>query len=382
VFGIGLLLSPSIFAAGGAAGADAIRFGVSLGLTGKHAEPAEMQWRGYELWRDDVNRRGGILGQPVEITIVDDQSDPEWAKEIYRDLIATRKVNLLFGPYSSEIADAIAPIVDENGYPTLLAGGASDKIWQQGYRNVFGVLVPASRHALEMLSLAVVHGLRRVAVVHADDTFSTDVGNGAARWAHAAGLNVVLSLKFEKGTRDLRYIAAKAKVAGAELVVVGGHFDEAVDMRRALAKLGWYPRAYFATIGPTLQAYADILKADAELTFAPSLWEPSLSLEFPGSREFIEAFGNAYRVLPSYHAANAFAAGQVIEAAIGAAGTVERDRVRAALLALDVHVATGRFRVDRYGVPIKHPSLVIQWLGGKRAIVWPEEHRMDIPIFA
>ena len=361
--------------------AEPIRIGVSLGLTGTYSGPAKMQERGYRLWEQDIKRRGGILGRPVKIVIQDDKSDKGEAKKIYRDLITRQRVDLVFGPYSSEITVAVAPILEELGYPTLLPGAAADRIWQQGYNNVFGLFILASKYALEMIRLAVLHDLRRVAIVYADDEFSVEVANGAKKWARRANREVVVFEKFKKGIRDLQYLALKAKEARAELIVVAGHFDESVDMRRALKSVGWYPRAYFATIGPTLQKYGDMMKQDAEFTFAVSLWEPDESLEFPGSQGFIKAFKNAYKILPSYHAANAYAAGQVIEAAITNAGSLDRGKIRQALYDLDVHVAIGRFRVDRFGVPIKHRPLIIQWLGGKKEIVWPEEHRTAKPVF-
>ncbi len=264
----------------------------------------------------------------------------------------------------------------------MLPGAAADRIWKQGYKNVFGLFIPASKYALEMLQLAVLHDLRSVAIVFADDEFSVEVANGARKWSRRADREVVMFQEFKKGTRNLQHFALNAREYRAELVIVGGHFDEAIDMRRALKSIGWYPRAYFATIGPTLQKYGDVLEREAEFTFASSLWEPDEKLEFPGSQDFIETFKHAYSMLPSYHAANAYAAGQVIEAAIREAGSLDRGKIRQALYDIDIHVAIGRFRVDRFGIPIKHRPLIIQWLDGKKVIVYPEEHRGDArPVF-
>ena len=362
--------------------AEPVRIGVSLGLSGIYETPARMQERGFRLWEREVNQRGGILGRPVELVMVDDESNPEKARQIYRELMTRRRVGLLFGPYSSQLALAVAPVIDELGYPTLFPGAAADRIWKQGYTNVFGLFIPAGKYALEMLRLAVLHDLQRVAIVYADDEFSVEVANGARKWAERAEREVVLFARFDKGSRDLQYLAAKARQTRADLVIVAGHFDESVDMRRALQRIGWYPRAYFATIGPTLQKYEDIMGYDAEYTFAPSLWEPDENLKFPRSQGFVKAFEEAYDTLPSYHAANAYAAGQVIEQAIIDADSLDRDEIRRALHELDIHVVIGRFRVDRFGVPLKHRSLVIQWLGGDKVIVYPEEHRGEArPVF-
>ncbi len=374
----------------GADAAEPIRIGVTLGLTGTYAGPAKMMERGYRLWEQDVKRRGGILGRPVKIVIRDDKSDKKEAKKIYLDLITRQRVHLLFGPYSSEITVAVAPILERFGYPTLLPGAAADSIWRQGYKNVFGLFILASKYALEMFNLAVLHnadaeawrhagGLRRVAIAYADDEFSTEAGRGAKEWAATNKLDVVMSEEFRKGTRDLRHLALKARDVSADLLVVAGHLNESIDMRRALIQIGWYPRAYFATIGPTIQEYHDTLGQDAELTFAPSIWEPDESITYPGSQQFIRDFRHAYGELPSYHAAVAFAAGQVLEAAIKKVGGLDHDEIRQALYDLDIYMVIGRYRVDKHGVPIKHRPLIIQWLGGKKVIVYPEEHRRDEP---
>jgi branched-chain amino acid transport system substrate-binding protein len=99
-----------------------IRIGVSLGLTGSCAEIGKLQEKAYRLWERDINTRGGILGRAVEIIVRNDQSDPEVAKGIYEDFIQKEKLDFVFGPYSSPITAAVAPIVDKHGYPTIAAG--------------------------------------------------------------------------------------------------------------------------------------------------------------------------------------------------------------------------------------------------------------------
>lgn len=357
--------------------AEPIRIGVSLGLTGTYQSPAKMQERGYRLWEKRINDAGGLLGRPVKVIILDDQSESNSSREIYTDLITKQRVDFVFGPYSSQIAAAIAPIVDEFGYPTLLPGAAATAIYELENQNVFGLFIPASKYALEMIRLAVLHDLKRIAIVYADDLFSVDVAVGAKKWALTANRDVVMYSKFKKGTHDLADLAAEARDAGAEVIIVAGHFDESVDMRRALKKLDWYPRAYFATIGPTLQRYSDVLGSDANLTFAVSLWEPDKKLKFRGSQEFIDSFAETYANQASYHAANAYAAGQILEAAVKKANSLDRNMIRQILYDLDVHTIIGRYRVNENGMPLKHRPQLIQWQDGYKVIVYPEEHQGD-----
>jgi branched-chain amino acid transport system substrate-binding protein len=371
------LLSLVATAAGYAA--EPVRIGVSLGLTGKYAALAATQQRGYQLWQRDINSKGGLLGRPVQIVIIDDESKPKRAAKLYKQLIAEDRVDFVFGPYSSGITLAVAPIVEKAGYPMLTAGAASDSIWQKGYKNIFGIYAPASRYTLAMLNLAVIHDLTTVAIVYADDAFSISAAEGARKWGRRLGLEIIMFEKFKKGLRDLTYLAEKAKSSKSALVIVAGHFDESVDMRRALKNVNWYPKAYFATVGPVLPKYKETLGADSELTFVNALWEPRV--KFPGSQTFLASFRAVHGVEPSYQSAIAYAAGQVLEATVNSAKSLDRKKIRQAMSKLEMYTILGRFKVDQTGIQIKHFPLALQWQKGKKEIVWPEEMQTMEPIF-
>ena len=111
--------------------------------------------------------------------------------------------------------------------------------------------------------------------------------------------------------------SARRRDASVDLIVVAGYLKEAVNARQALTNLGWSPRAYFATIGPALSDWKKIFGNSADHTFATSLWEPNDSFAYPRSKEFAAAFNSRYGMEASYQAAAAYAAGQILEAAIG-----------------------------------------------------------------
>jgi branched-chain amino acid transport system substrate-binding protein len=152
-------------------------------------------------------------------------------------------------------------------------------------------------------------------------------------------------------------------------------------MRLALKRIAWYPKAFFATVGPVTQTFLETLGADADLTFSSSQWEQYGGLNPPGCCEFHESYVKAYKEEPSYHAATAYAAGQILKAAILKAGSVDREKLRNVLLGMDTMSIIGRYGVDRRGMQIKHFNLTIQWQKGKKEIVWPEELRTAKPLF-
>lgn len=351
--------------------AEPITLGGTLGLTGKYASMSEMVAFGLKLWVKKTNAEGGILGRPIELIIYDDTSDPDHAKSLYERLILEDQVDLVFGPYSSVITTEIAKVTEKYGYSLLASGAASDRMWQQGYRYLFGVYIPASRYSFGFLKFLYAHGIEKIAIVAADDMFSVTVAEGARKWAERLGISIAHYEVFKKGRKDLSAIAKTIQQSGAEAIVVGGHFNESVDMRRSLKAIDWYPKAYFATLGPAVQKYYDILGKDAEGTFTLSNWEAN-GVQFPGSLEFAEDFEKEYGKKPSYQAAAGYASGQILAAAINKIGSLEKEELRNALATLDILTIFGRYGVDPTGQQIRHFSLLTQWQNGVLEVVAPQ----------
>ena len=361
--------------------AESIRIGLTLGLTGKYSEMSDMQMKGFKLWEKEVNSRGGILGRKVEFIIHDDKSDPQTAKFLYEDLILSNKVDLVLGPYSSGITEAILPVTEKHGYPLLVSGASADSLWQKGYKYAFGIFSPASKYTLGFLELLIKNDLQDVAIIHADDLFSKDIASGTKKWAERFGLNVVLYEGFKKGAENLDDIAKKAKASKAQVLIVCGHFNESVNMRLSLKRINWYPKAYFASVGPAMSEFHGKLKSDANYVFSSSQWEHSGGGKTPGCNEFYNAYIQGYNEKPSYHAATAYAGGQILEAAIKKAGSLDREKIRVILSSMDAISIIGRYGVDKRGMQIKHFNLIIQWQNGKKKVVWPEDLKTADPIF-
>lgn len=356
-----------------------LHLGVSLSLSGKYAQLGVMNEKAYRLWEQDVNRRGGLLGRTVKLTIVDDQSDPGLARQAYENLITKQKVDLVLGPYSSEITEAVAQVTEQYRYPLLSSGGSADTLWQRGRKYLFGVYITSSKYAVGLLELFVKSGISKVAIVSADDNFSKAIDAGAKDWARRFELNVIYADDFKKGTPEIEQSIRAAQASGAEALLVAGHFDDAVNARQALKKIGWTPKAFYATVGPAIQKYADTLKTDADYAFSSSQWEPGLP--FPGTREFAKAFTEAYKIEPSYHAASAYAAGQILEAAIRKSKSVDREVLRDTLSQLDAMTVMGRYGVDRDGRQVRHFAVTVQWQHGKKEIVTPAELATAKPVW-
>ncbi len=358
----------------------AITIGVSLSLTGKYAAMGDMQEKGFRLWERDVNAQRPLLGRNVHMIIRDDQSNPDVAKTIYAELIGKDRVDLVFGPYSSGISEAILPITEMHKYPILLSGASADELWEKGYRYAFGVYTPASKYAVGFLEMLVTKKIKDIAIVSTDDAFSICLAAGTQKWAQKFQLHVSLFERFQKGTSDLSQVASRVKLSGAKALVVCGHMEESVDMRRALQVIGWFPKAYYASVGPATKDFYEMLGTDANLVFSSSQWEAAVGVHFPYGKQFVDTFRDVYKQAPSYHAATAYAAGMILEEALHKVGSLNKERLRDTLASMDTMTVIGRYGVDTTGWQMRHFPLIIQWQGGKRRVVWPETLKQSDPI--
>jgi branched-chain amino acid transport system substrate-binding protein len=370
-----VLFSPLCVDAGGK-----IKIGVSLGLTGKYANMADMQKKAYFLWEESINKKGGLLNKEIKMIIEDDKSDKEVAKDIYNRFIVKDKIDFVMGPYSSGITEAVMPIAEKNRYPVIAAAAAADKLWHKGYRYIFGMFTPASRYAVGFLEMVAMKGINEIAIVYADDSFSLSMANGTKKWGTEFGLNIIFFEGFKKGNHDLTSLASKVKIANAPALVVCGHFNESVDMMKSFKKIKWRPNNYFATVGPAVPAFYKKLGKDAEMVFSSSQWAPEVKYRPDDHEIFLKPFKKKYNINPSYHAAVAFAACQILETAIRKTRSLEREKIRDVLATMDAMSIIGRYCVDNNGMQLKHFPTNIQWQNGVKKVVWPEEIAKAVPI--
>jgi len=177
--------------------ADEIKIGLTVSLTGDLAKLGQQQLHGMQMWQDDVNGRGALLGRPVKLIFYDDRSDPATSARLYERLISEDRVDLLLGPYSSDITLAASSVAEENSFPMLTVGAAAEKIWQRGYKNVFGIDVPARAYMHSVLDMLKERAPLRIALVYVEDAvFTRNMAEGARRQAAAYGLDIVFDQGF------------------------------------------------------------------------------------------------------------------------------------------------------------------------------------------
>jgi len=130
-----------------------VRIGATVSLEGKYSEPSAMIQGGYKLWESQVNKRGGLLGRPVQLILYDDKSDVKLVGQLYEKLIKEDKVDFVFSPYGTPLTLVASEVSEKHGYVMLVSGASGEKIWERGYKNVFGMYATADRYFIGLLDL-------------------------------------------------------------------------------------------------------------------------------------------------------------------------------------------------------------------------------------
>jgi branched-chain amino acid transport system substrate-binding protein len=241
--------------------------------------------------------------------------------------------------------------------------------------------MPASRFSIGFFEMLLRNKIDRIAIFPGSSSFAQDLAAGARKWADRYGLTVVHTELVPQDLADFSAQARHARDAGAKVVFLAGYLDEAIRMRRAFTAIGWTPRAYYAPVGPGTHEYRTALGKDADGVFSTSQWEVFARTGNGSRNPFSEAFVRAYGREPSYFAATAYASGQIYEAAVRKAGSLDRKAISTALSTMDATSVIGRYGVDRTGVQIKNINLIIQLQNGRKEVVWPSEYRSAAPRF-
>jgi branched-chain amino acid transport system substrate-binding protein len=358
-------------------------FGGAISQTGRYAEPAGRQVNSIKLWVDEVNARGGILGQRIKLILLDDKSDTQTAIKLYEKLITEDKVDVLLAPYSSGITEAVANVNERYKMPFVAYGAASTPIWEKGRKYIFNIVDVAENYQKGAVHLAKQIGVKKAAVIGEDSLFPRQSAKGAKEWAKKLGVDIVVEENYPLKQTDFTALLQKIRAAGAEAIFSNSYFADAAAQLRQMRELNINFKLFSSTVGPSLPNFPEQLGATAEYVLGFSQWEPLPKiLGHPGMQEYIERYEKRYGEKPNYHAGNAYGALQVTEAALKKVGSFDNEKLREALATIEVHSVFGRYKVDAKGMN-SHEGMTFQILRGQRRVVWPEkwaETKAELPM--
>jgi branched-chain amino acid transport system substrate-binding protein len=284
------------------ASGEPIKIGASLPLTGDFSEPGSAAKLGYELWVEQVNNAGGLLGRQVELTLYDNASDPDTAVADYERLITDDKVDLVVGPFSSRLVIPTSEVAAKYGYAFPEPAGGAPGVFDRGLTNIFFCQpAPGADQAIPfadyILGLPEEVRPKTFAVVSADDPFNLGVVEAAEKLLADGGLTSVLKEVYPPDTKDFSSIAAKVADLDPDLILGGTIFEDSVAQIQAYIEAGYQPRGGFFTTGPSLpKEFSEALGTSTEGIFSAISWFEDSTIET--NPEFVAAYHDKYGADP------------------------------------------------------------------------------------
>jgi branched-chain amino acid transport system substrate-binding protein len=233
------------------------------------------------------------------------------------------------------------------------------------------VISPAEVYLEGLVDMAAKRGLKTIAIVNEDTLFTKSSAIGVADLAKKRGLQIVLQEAYPKGNTDFSALLTKIKAANPDVIAASTYFDDAVALTRQMKELNVNPKMYGVTVGGDLPEFYDLLKQNAEYIYGATQWEHTLP--YPGQKEFYAAYKAKFNREPAYHSAAGYAGCVTYLEAVKRAGTLDADKVREALLKLEMRTMFGDYKVDADGFQLAHKMVMFQWQDGKKVTVWPDD---------
>jgi branched-chain amino acid transport system substrate-binding protein len=287
-----ILLAVPMFANG----AEPIKIGLGIAQSGQLAPAGKSALLGMKIWEDDINAGGGLLGRPVKLVFLDDQSNPSNVPGIYTKLLDVDKVDLVVSGYATNmIAPAMPIVIQKKKLLIGLFGTAVNSEFH--YSNYFSMNTngPDPKRAVTAgffeVAAAQSPKPQTVAIVAADAEFGRNASEGAKENAKAAGLNVVYERTYPPSTTDFSPIVRAMQATKPDIVVVCSYPLDSVGILRTVKEVGFEPNmiggamvglqstAIKAQLGPILNGVVNY-----------ESWIPAKTLQFPGVDEFLRKY--------------------------------------------------------------------------------------------
>ncbi len=385
--------------------ADPIRVGLSVALTGGVAPAGKQVLAALQIWRDDVNAKGGLLGRPVELVFYDDQSNPQNVPGLYTKLIEVDKVDLLIGPYATNMVAPAIPVLMQYHRTTIgiLANAANSKFHYDQY---FSMLPtgpePQKAFAYGFFELAAGAKPRpkTVAIVAADAEFAQNAADGARQSIkQIGGFEIVSDQKYPPTTTDYAPVMQAVKALNPDIVYVAAYPPDSVGIVRAANEIGLTPKMFGGTfIGLLLTPIKAQLGPLMNGIVNNEVFLPGPAFTFPGTLDLLRKYRDVAKSqgldpMGWSYPPLGYAAGQVLAQAVEGAKTLDQVKLAAYMHGHAFHTVVGEISFGKDGEWTKSRVVFTQFQNvtsnsvdqfkdtTHEVIVWPEQYKAGNMIY-
>jgi branched-chain amino acid transport system substrate-binding protein len=330
-------VSTAVLAAGGVSAQTdkpPLRIGFGMALTGGLAAGGKAALLAYQIWAEEVNARGGILGRKVELVFYDDQSSPSAVPAIYTKLLDVDKVDIVTSGYATVPTAAAMPIIVQRKklFMSMFALAVNE---QFKYDRYFQIQPngPSARTEFSKGFLEIAMALNpkptTIAMAGADAEFSHLALDGARENAKKLGLKIVYDRTYPPATIDFVPIMRGMKASNPDLVFLASYPPDTAGLIRAAHEIGVTAKLFGGgTVGLQFAALKTQLGPLLNNIVSFDMYAPEPTMSFPGIEDFLKryrerAVAAGVDALGLYIPPFAYAEMQILEAAITAVGAID-----------------------------------------------------------
>jgi branched-chain amino acid transport system substrate-binding protein len=374
-----------------------LRIGFSIAQTGGLAAGGKAGLLALQMWADEVNASGGVLGRKVELVAYDDQSNAAQAPAIYSKLIDVDKVDILLSPYGTNVAGPTLPIAKEHN--RLLFGmfviGLNAEIKYNRYF-AMGPWGPDPQLTYQaFFQLARDNGLKKMAIIAADAQFQQSAADGGRRLAKEYGITIVFDQRYPANTTDFSGLLQSLQGVEPDIVYVCSYPTESAAIVRGIDEIGLPSSVQLFGGGMVGIQNASLLESlgkqlNGIVNYDTASIDPKLM--HPGAKEFYDSYAGkaaAAKVDPLGHFLPPYwyATGQVIKAAVEATKGTDDNTLAEWLHANEIPTILGPIRFGASGEWAENRVLMVQYqnvaphdieqfrTAGKVVVIAPEQYR-------
>ncbi|RYD23126.1 MAG: branched-chain amino acid ABC transporter substrate-binding protein [Verrucomicrobiaceae bacterium] len=311
-----------------------LRIGYCLSLTGPVADNSRSARLAHEIWRDGINRRGGLLGRPVELICHDDEADPSLVPGLYERLMDEDKVDLVMGGYGTGSLAPAMPVISarKRFFVGLMGLGVNNGIGYPGYFAMIPTGPNPDRALTEgFFELASTQHPRptTVALIAADAEFSRNPVTGARHNAATHGFDVIFERNYPLSTTDFAPLLEDIASVAPDLLFICSYLSDSIALVRAINEWDYAPKMIGASmIGPQSASVKTILGPLLNGIVNYEYWLPVSKMMFEGVKDLMEEYQSraasaGVDPLGYYMAPQAFAQLQVLEQAVTATSSLD-----------------------------------------------------------
>jgi branched-chain amino acid transport system substrate-binding protein len=381
-----------------------IKVGMSLAVTGAGAPAGKMLQAAIEIWRDDINAKGGLLGRPVEIIVYDDQSNPASVPGLYTKLISVDKADLLVGPYGTNFVAPAMPTIIQNK-KMLISYTAIGINREYNYDKYFS-MVPVGSDGVNAFSkgffeLAAAQKPKpeTVAILAADAEFAQASAQGAREELKKHGFKLVYDKSYPPATTDFAPVVRAVQAANADIVYIGAYQPDNFGIVRAANEVGLNPKIFGgAMIGMLITPIKVQLGPVMNGLVIAESFISSPKLSFPGLDDLMKRYQAKAPELKTDALGYAFvpfgyAAGQMLQQAVGETKSLDHEVLAKYIHANTFKTVVGDLSFGKDGEWSKPRELFTQFQnvepnnldqfksGAKQPILWPPEYKTGDMIY-